>query len=300
MERRRSKRAKTVFPAFFYLNKSIMKEKNLGSNMQERLDQIIGILRSTEDCEVVKTVLDDALEILYGGLRILPTKGEFLEQTTAAHEATSRAEQQLAQALKEYVAEGDCDEHKGRALDLALFIEQMHEVAQVVGEATAQCGEGDSFQEPPCDELQPVLNEKNGHEFEIGTNNNLIRRTYSVKLRGPRIAPWTPNIEEDVVVTDPIPPRHCVVVFKEFRGLMVRLHLERIIIVTDPWIATFGVPRGTRIPIWRLEWIFAEYVKTWNICNVGKRGKVQTTVSQHVKQDYPLNWFWRYYASSKC
>ena len=268
------------------------------SSMQQRLDQVINLLRSTENCEVAETIVDSGMEILYGGLRVLPTKGDFVEQTQIAHQQICDAEMKFAQALAGYAQGGPCQELQGRALDLSLFIQQMNEVANAVGEVTRNCGEGDSLQEPPCDELQPILNEANGHEIPIGTTDAIIQRAYSVKLRSPRVAPWTRQLEEDCVMTEPIPPGHCVAVFKEFRGLMLRLHLQRIIIVNDPWVATFGVPRGTRIPVWRLEWIFAEYVKTWNICNRG--GRLRTTVSQRVKQDHPLNWFWRYYKKGNC
>ncbi len=98
----------------------------------------------------------------------------------------------------------------------------------------------------------------------------------------------------------------CAVVFKETRGLMLRLHFERVIVVTDPRVATFGVPPGTKIPIWRLERVPSEYVKEWNICNkafVDADGtisnRMENTVSQRVKQDIPLNFFWRFYPKTR-
>ena len=103
-------------------------------------------------------------------------------------------------------------------------------------------------------------------------------------------------------MTEPIEVGSCVVVFKETKGLMLRLHFERVIVVTDPWVVTFGVPRGTRIPIWRLEWVPSQYVKEWNICNKksadGTTG-IENTVSQRVKQDIPLNFFWRFYPKTR-
>lgn len=278
-----------------------MATTNEGGNMQERLNFLIEILQSTEDCEVAETAIDNGMEILYGGMRPLPTQGEMLEPTLAAHELICDAEARFAAALKQFALNGNCIEQRGRALDLGLFIDQISEVARAVGQVTAECGEGDSFQEPPCDELQPILDEMTGHEIPVGTTQGIVKRSYFVKLRGPRVWPWQRCLEEDVLMTKPIPPHHCVVVFKEFRGLMIRLHFERIIIVSDPWVATFGVPRGTRLPVWRLEWIFAEYVKQFNICNTGKikKPKITTTVTQRVKQDHPLNYFWRNY-SRKC
>ena len=98
-------------------------------------------------------------------------------------------------------------------------------------------------------------------------------------------------------MSEPIPSGACVVVFKETRGLMLRLHFDRIIIVNDPWVNTFGVPRGTKIPIWTLEWVPSEYVKEWNICN--DNGTINTTVSKRVVQDIPLKYFWRFYGTDK-
>lgn len=273
-----------------------MATDNQGSNMEDRLNFLIETLDRSENCEVAETAIDGILEILYGGLRPLPTAGELIEQTTEAHRVICDAEMRAAKALRNFVQSGDCHGQRGRALDMALFIEQMNEVARAVGEATGRCGEGGNLEEPPCDELQPILDEATGHEIVSGTAKGPIKKGYSVKLRGPRVPAWHKCLDEDVLITEPIPPGHCVVVFKEFRGLMIRLRLERITVVTDPWVSTFGLPRGTRIPIWRIEWIFAEYVKQFNICNTGSRKpKIRTTVTQRVKQDYPLNYFWRYY-----
>ena len=109
-----------------------------------------------------------------------------------------------------------------------------------------------------------------------------------------------------MLITEPIELGSCVVVFKETKGLMLRLHFERIIVVTDPWVTTFGVRRGTKVPIWRLEWVPSQYVKEWNICNkktINADGTVSTgienTVSQRVKQDIPLNFFWRFYPKTR-
>ena len=90
-----------------------------------------------------------------------------------------------------------------------------------------------------------------------------------------------------------------MVVFKETKGLMLKLHLDRIITVTDPWVPFFGKPRGTPVPIWRLEWIPSEYVKEWNICNRQRADGtvgIVSEVTQRVKQDVPLNYFWRFYS----
>ncbi|MEO1262824.1 MAG: hypothetical protein AAFZ15_28710 [Bacteroidota bacterium] len=273
-----------------------MAAKNKGSNMESRLHFLIEALLTTKDANVAETVIHNLMEILYGGLRALPTKGKLLKKTLEVHNRICEAEMQVAGTLKKFALSEKCKEHRGKALDLAMFIEQMNEVAVAAGEVTAKCGEGDSLAKPPCDELQPILDEMTGHEIPSGTTRQLVKRAFSVKLRGPRVGWWQNCIEEDVLMTKPIPPGHCVVVFKEFRGLMVRLHFERFTIVSDPWVATFGVPRGTRIPIWRIEWIFCEYVKQWNMCNVGKRKpRIRTNVTQRVKQDYPINWLWRYY-----
>ncbi|MGH7600087.1 MAG: hypothetical protein ACREOI_27345 [bacterium] len=264
-----------------------------GSNMQQRLEQVIAILQTAEACQVVEAAIDDGMEILYGGLRPLPSKGPLLDVTKRAHEAISEAELKFAKALKTYVEQGKCLEQRGRALDLALFIEEMNEVASAVGNVTDKVGDGDRTDQPPGDELLPLLNEDTG-ETALKPRPIIIRSSFSVKLRSPAVPSWIRLPQEDVRVTAPIPPNHCVVVFKETKGLMLRLHFERIIVVTDPWVTVFGnLPRGTRVPIWRLEWVPAEYVKEWNICNIG--GTIRKTVTQRVKQETPLNFFWRFY-----
>jgi hypothetical protein len=287
-----------------------------GNNMQSRLDQVIRILQTDPGPEAVRTAIDDGMEILYGGMRPLPSlpsndaEGrQILEQTQAAHKAIGDAELKLAGALGEYALRGKSQELKGRALDLKLFVEQMNEVAQALGQVTQQCGTEASLDRSPCDELRPLLDEATGHEISATTGQvitearaagaaqtaqiGFVRPSYSVKLRSPFVPPWFGAWEEDVQVTDPISPGDCVVVFKETKGLMLRLHFERVIVVTDPWVGTFGAARGTRIPIWRMEWVPSEYAKEWNICNAN--GKIEKTVTQRVKQDVPLNFFWRYY-----
>ena len=276
--------------------------------------------------------IDKGMEILYGGLRVLPTKG--VPGSEEAHQRTSDAELKMARALEEYAQGGKCEEQTGRALDLKLFIEQMNEVAQAVAEATRNCGDGQSLSKPPCDQLIPLLDEATGHENPavrpppIGNEDpaddqpnaindpgqpdvtsrpiGTIHPSYSVKLRSPFVPRWFGSWEEDVIATEPIAVGECVVIFKETKGLMLRLHFDRIIIVSDPWVATFGVPRGTEIPVWRLEWVPSQYVKEWNICNkqiVYADGTVtngiENTVSQRVKQDVPLNYFWRFYPKTR-
>jgi hypothetical protein len=271
----------------------VQAQQQPGSTMQQRLEQVIAILEKAEACQTVEAAIDDGMEIVYGGLRPLPSKGELLDGTKKAHEAISEAELKFAKALKTYAEQGKCVEQRGRALDLGLFIEEMNEVAHAVGNVTEKCGQGDQTNQPPCDELQPLLDEEVG-EAALKPRPIIIKPSFSAKLRSPFVPPWLRRMEEDVRVTDPIPPKYCVVVFKETKGLMLRLHFERIIVVTDPWVTTFGFPRGTPVPIWRLEWVPAEYVKEWNICNVGN-GVIKKTVTQRVKQDIPLNFFWRFY-----
>jgi hypothetical protein len=263
------------------------------STMQQRIDDAVRALDTDAGCEAVTTAIDVAAEVLYGGIRVVPTKGELLKQTVAVDQAIRQNELRFARALGGYAQQGKCITQRGRALDVKLFIEEISEVAQAVGRVTAQCGVGDVLKRPPCDDLEPILDEETGEERSLGTWDKPLHPSFSVKLRSPAVPPWILGPQEDIRVTDPIPPKHCVVIFKEFKGLMLRLHLERIIVVTDPWVNIFGFPRATKIPIWRLEWVFSEYVKEWNICNAD--GQIKKTVTQRVKQDRPLNFFWRFY-----
>lgn len=265
-----------------------------GSSMEARMAQLLAVLERGEPCTAVGAALDDSLEILYGGLRPLKSKG--LEQLTQQADAlVSAAEMRLAGALQTFGEGGKCPELQDRVLDTKLFIEQLNEVAQAVGAVTLRCGDGDNVGQAPCDELQPLLDEATGTEVIPGAQQpTVIRPSYSVKLRSPVVPPWVRRWEEDVRVTNPIGRGECAVVFKETRGMMLRLHFHRITVVTDPWVSTFGVPRGTRIPIWTISWVPSEYGKEWNICNPEGTGIVKT-VTQRVVQDRPLEFFWRHY-----
>ena len=205
-------------------------------------------------------------------------------------------------------------ESKGRALDLKLFIEEMNEVARAVGEITNQCGPGQSLATPPCDQLQPLLDERSGQEHEpipgeiIGglPDGGTLEPGYSAYLRSPFVPRWSAAWTEDVLVTDALAPDECAVVFKETRGLMLKVHLRTIIVVTDPWVATFGVPRGTSVPIWTLEPVPAQYAKTYNHCNTvidngdgTTRQGIEQNVTTRVVQDVPLKYFWRFYPNNR-
>lgn len=275
------------------------------STMDQRFEELLGGLEGA-DCASAKVILDLAKDVTHANMRVVSTRGEPI--TDEAHQMMSRTEMRAANALAKFAQQGRCPEERGRALDLKLLIEQQNEVARAVSPFTAKCGPGSSLLEPPCDQLQPVLDEATGHEFEGEDRKEkvvpkpgqkepipsdlILRPGFSVKLRGPFVPPYVRHAEEDVRVTEPINPGQCVVVFKETRGLMLRLTLIRMDVVKDPW-ATPMLARGTRIPVWALQWVPAEYVKEWNICN--EKGRIVKSVTQRVKQDIPLHYFWRYF-----
>lgn len=276
------------------------------SSMEQRLNQVIGVLQEAPTCGAAAAAIDDGMDVLYGGLRPLPSKGDLAEQTENVDHLIAMNEMRFAEALGAFARGGGeqgpaCDEERRRALDLKLFVEEMNEVAQAVGQFTRQCGAGDSINEAPCSDLQSLLDEDTGEapppgarQETLNQQSAVIRPSYSVKLRSPFVPHWFGRWEEDVRVTEPLAKDECAVIFKETKGLMLKLHFERFTIVRDPWVSVFGVPRGTRIPIWSLEWVPSEYVKEWNICHMGK-GEIRKTVTQRVKQDIPLNFFWRFY-----
>ena len=261
-----------------------------GSSMESRLDQVIAALKSGKT-PAVEDAINDGMEILYGGLRPLPSKGDAMQQTEQANARVSEFEMALAQALED--ASKKPNTPPG-ALDLKLFVEQMNEVAEAVGEFTRQCGEDDNVNLPPCNELHPRLNEQNGQEIAPQSHDpGIITPGYTVKLRGPAVPRWTFGWGETVVSTPAIAPGECTAVVKETRGLMVRLRFDRITVVSDPWVSTFGIPRGTAVPIWTLSWIPSQYVKEINICNSG--GQIEKLVTQRVVQDPALSYFWKLY-----
>lgn len=257
------------------------------SSMESRLNQVIAALKGGKT-PAMEDAINDGMEILYGGLRPLPSKGDAMEQTQDAHAKVSQFELRLADALEDASKKENAPPG---TLDLKLFIEQMNEVAQAVGQFTSQCGLNDDTGTGQCAELQPRLNE-NGEEVSPGAGEE-ITPGYTVKLRGPAIPRWTFGWGETVVSTPAIADGECTAVVKETRGLMVRLRFERITVVSDPWVSTFGVPRGTAVPIWTLSWIPSQYVKEINICNDG--GVIEKEVTQRVVQDPALSYFWRMY-----
>lgn len=267
-------------------------------SMEQRIEQLIGILSDNADCKTADTAIRLGLETLYGGLRPLPS-ADLRAETIAADRRIAEAEQGFAAMLEEFVQGGRCPDQQALALDLKLFIEQMNEVAVAVGRITIGCGV-----DRPCPDLVPMLDEMTGHERRADLDR-VLYPSFSAKLRSPFV-PWASvyNWEEDVFPTKPIRPGECVAIVKETRGLMLKIHLERIDVVRDPW-ATALLARGTKIPIWALEWIPSQYVKTWSICNNvcpwWRRGclaqGLQTTVTQKVKQDVPLTYFWRYFGA---
>lgn len=261
------------------------------SSMGDRLSQLMKSLSSPER-NTVQAALDEAMEVLYGGMRTLPSPG--VPGTQTADEMIATSEIRLANTLFNVTQAGPADA-RAQALDLKFMIEQINEVAQAVAPTTSTCGDGMQLDQPPCNQLLPLIDLETGHEMPAvrPPTGVIVRPGFSVELRGPAVPPWFKGWQHDIRTTEPLSPDQCSAVFKETRGLILRLVFDRIIIVTDPWVATVGAPRGTAVPVWRLEWVPAQYVKVWNICNVA--GALRTTVSQHIKRDIALNWFWRFY-----
>jgi hypothetical protein len=260
------------------------------STMESRLNQVIDALKTGKP-PAIEDAINDGMEIIYGGVRPLPTEGPAMGQTEQADQKVGEAELRLAAALE------DAARNPGSppgALDLKLFIEEMNEVAKAVGELTRECGQGDNVNVPPCNELHPRLNEQDGQEIPANSHDSgEINPGYTVKIRGPAVPGWSFGWEETVVSTPAIAPGECSAVVKETRGLMVRLRFDRLTAVSDPWVSTFGVPRRIAAPIWTLSWIPAQYVKEINICNSG--GDIEKEITQRVIQDPALSYFWRMY-----
>jgi hypothetical protein len=270
------------------------------STMEQRTKQLIKALAEARDCETAKAAVHLAIDITVANNRVVVSK-DALELTTGADRMMSENEMMVAEALGNFAQQGKCPEAQSMALDVKLLIEQGNEVARALSPFTAKCGDRDSVAKEPCDHLQSHLDEENGREIYgppqpaalmSQAAGPIIRPGFSVKLRAPFVPPYIREIKEDVRVTAPIGNGECAVVFKETKGLMLRLIFIRFDIVLDPW-ATPLLARGTRIPVWALQWVPSEHVKQWNICNIG--GKIQQTVTQRVVQETPLHYFWRYY-----
>ena len=243
------------------------------STMEQRLEQIIEVLEEGQPGPV-DAAMDGLMENLYGGLRILPSfhppvdlpGGGAVNPTEQWHVQTEILEMQLAGTLEDFAAkEKKNPDQRRRALDL--LIEQINEVARAVGEVTL----APECQPDPVDkqiintdcleQFQPLMNEADGHEVPPGTGATPVETGYSVKLRSPLVPSWFGNDwEEDVLITEPIAMGQCVVIFKETKGLMLRIHFRGVTVVRDPW-ATPALPRGTLVPIWAIEFVPSEYGK---------------------------------------
>lgn len=269
------------------------------STMEQRVRHVLAQLAEAKDCDTARTAVQLAIDVTVANNRVIVSKG--VPETARADQMVGETEMTVAEALGRFAQQqGRCAEAQGLALDVKLLIEQGNEVARALRPFTDRCGDGDAVYKEPCDQLQPLLDEDGGRELleprlpgaAIAPPNIIIRPGFSVKLRGPFVPPYVRQMQEDVRVTAPIGAGQCVVVFKETKGLMLRLIFVRMTIVLDPW-ATPLLLRGTRIPVWALQWVPSEHVKEWNICNVN--GTIRKTVTQRVVQDVPLNYFWRFY-----
>jgi hypothetical protein len=245
--------------------------------------------------DTVNQAIDLGMDALYGGLRTLPSPdpvtGRVHENSQASHEVISQVEMIFTDALQKASNRTDLPrEVVARAVDLNFFVKEMNEVAAAAAAITVQCGEDMTLEDPdsPCFNLARLL------EVERPPR---IHASYTVSLRSPVVPRNTTLVwEEDIKLVGPIAPGGCDSISKETRGLIVRLHFDRFTVVRDPWVSTFLAPRGTRFPIWSIEWVPSEYVKIWEMCN--QNGQIVTNVSQRVKQDIPLNFFWRFYGAN--
>lgn len=278
------------------------------ANMQTRLGQLVDILDNSSSCAAVEATLDLTLGLVYGGTRPLPTPIKpdeadgvtkqdiaVAERANAVNQVIAPMVAEVTRALQDLALGKRCPDQAGQAADLKFMLEEMEDVAAALSQFTAKCGVGDSLVDGPCAQLRPVLDEATGHIIEPGQDGvpRVIRAGFRLKLRSPFVPRWTRGWEEDVRLIPALAPGECSAVFKETKGLMLRLRLDGFTVVRDPW-ATPTLPRGTKIPIWTLEWVPSEYVKHFNICN--RDGKIEhVTVAQRVKQDIPLNYFWRYF-----
>lgn len=281
------------------------------ADMKARIGQLVEILQGSESCAAVETALDLTLGLVYGGTRPLPTRiteagaqgadKDDLEIANRAERANVEIREtvgQVVSALHDLAMGGRCPELGGQATDVKFMLKEIEDVAFALSEFTAQCGIGDSLVEGRCAQLRPVLDELTGHIIVPGEGDGVPKRLvrgFALKLRSPFVPRWNRTWEEDVKLIPALAPGECGAVFKETKGLMLRLRLDGFTIVRDPW-ATQTLPRGTRIPIWTLEWVPSEYVKHFNLCN--RDGTIEGSVTQRVKQDVPLNYFWRYYAKT--
>lgn len=179
----------------------------------------------------------------------------------------------------------------------------MAETAKAVGDATAGCAAGGDIFNPgsECNRLGPTL-ERVISDGPLVTSEgptvpNIVNPGWAVSLRGPAIPglPGARGPQGDVVVTEKLADGECAVVFKEFRGLTIRLRFEFINEINYPFVETFGFVLDKNVPTWVLEWVPAQYITQWSMCNSG--GQIVRTVSDEVHHDTSLQFFWKYFGN---
>ena len=81
------------------------------NSMGARLDQVIDVLNNGKTCQTAEMAIDRGMEILYGGMRVLPSVG--VPDSEKAHQRISDAELKMARALEKYAKDGKCKEETG-------------------------------------------------------------------------------------------------------------------------------------------------------------------------------------------
>ena len=249
--------------------------------------QIIETLQDGQ-CIPSQRAIDDAMEVLYEGLRVLPSK-DAPQETTDADAAQRQHELALAAALEQFSrSDTPCPVQKGRALNLKLFIEEISQVAEQLSQATSQCGVGDALDQPPCDRLRPLLGEQDPQPIIDEVPPTLVPG-YSYFLRSPALAPTFRNLDEDTFATEQLSSGDCASVLKETKGMMLKATFEGIGL--EYTVDLFGLS-FTPVPVWSIEFAPAEFLITVSMCNGGSG--VVTTTELNLVQDVPLRFFWRY------
>lgn len=205
-----------------------------------------------------------AAHMMSGIAAVLPTPGV---QETQAMSATAVREfgastEAIEAALKEATGEAAV-----ALLDVKLTIESMVDLVQTVGKWTANA-------EPGTEQAKLL-------------EGRQIRRAFPVLplpfLKGP----------EEVVTSDVIGVKECMVVVKEIQGLKLRLRAILLPVWVEPWYARRKIV-GWKV-VWILEFVPAQFIKRVVTCNDGENKIRPQTLTEVIEHPELLD-FWRFFA----
>lgn len=280
---------------------AILPNEEFGA-MQLKLNDAVQLLNGElgRPTETYEQAIDDIFDALFpGNLIILPTANEGQpsdDLTQQAYAEWLQAMDQAIEALGHHVDQSglgtpDSTAPAAEARDMLIL---MAEVAQVIGEQTAQCDP--AVGGAACDALQAgddIMNEWDVSGIGTGGVGGLGRRFVGSPF--PFFAPGFhfDGGTEATIVTEALAPGEMAVVLKEIRGVVAQIRPIQVPIWREPWFSRRAIIGYRTVWVW--EFLPAEFIKTISMTN--DAGTLKTSIAQRVVIDRGLLHFWRFFSN---